>query len=156
MSSPPSLPPEMLSYQSAMPERRRPIMDGSLAMTCGVAAAIVSMMLLVVVPHVWVAMAPTFQDLGMRLSAMTMSLIGFSRFCQAGGIVAIWILFALPPFIAPRVQAWPPVGPQRRYFRPSRLIITLMLTLFCVWVVLGLVLPYATLIDSVANGPVKK
>ncbi len=154
-SSPP--PPQPLGYQSAAPEKRRPIIDLPLGIICGFAASLISVMLLVVVPYVWAMQAPTLMNFGVRIPDATRSLLAFSRFCQSGGIALIWILFAIPPIVAARMQPWPPPPIARqRIFRPARIIITLMVGLFCVWIVLGLMLPHTVLLDAISAGSKKQ
>jgi hypothetical protein len=70
--------------------------------------------------------------------------------------VLVWIIFAIPPFAAARMQPWPPTDTRRRIFRPARLLITLMLALFCIWIVLGLMLPHVNLLDAISAGPQKR
>src|SRR5258706_16373649 len=103
-STPSSPPPQPLGYQSAAPARRRHLVDVALAITCGFSAALVSVMLLFVVPYFWTMQARTLMDYGVRIPDVTTSLIAFSRFCQSGGIILVWIIFAIPPFVAARTQ----------------------------------------------------
>jgi len=153
MSSTP--PPQPLGYQSAAPQRRRPIVDFSLLISCGFAACLLSMMLLFLVPYVWIAQERTLMDYGVQIPMVTKTLIAFSEFCRSGGIILIWIIFGLPPFVAARTQPWPPLDNRQRIFRPSRLIITLLLAIFCIWIVVGLMLPHVNLLDAISNGPQK-
>lgn len=149
MSSLPPIPP--LEYHTPEAPRPRRRIDIPLAITCGYAAAVLSAMLLFIVPYVWAMQARTMMDYGVKLPAVTTSLITFSQFCRNGGIILIWVIFALPPFVAAWAQPWRPADSRRRYFRPSRLIMTLIMALFCIWIVTGLVLPHVTLLDSLGS-----
>jgi hypothetical protein len=146
----PPTPPEPLDYSStppSSPPRRRPIIDLSLAFSCVTAALAVTVVLFMVVPRA----EATFKDYTTKLPTATVLLIGFSKFCQRGGIILVWILFAVLPFLSPLVQTWPPAGSGRRYFRPSRLFLTLFLMFFFGWIIMGLFLPYTALIDALSN-----
>lgn len=155
MSSSPESPtptPQPLEYHSQEKVRRRPRVDWALAITCIYSAAVLSGMLLFVVPYVWATQAGAMMDYGVKLPAATTSLLGFTRFCQSGGIILVWIIFAIPPFVSARMGPWPREK-QRRYFQPSRLIVTAVLATFCIWIVVGLVLPHVTLLDALGSGP---
>ncbi len=133
----PPTPPEPLDYSST-PSPSSP---------CVTAALAVTLVLFVVVPRA----EATFKDYATKLPTATVLLIGFSKFCQHGGIILVWILFAVLPFLSPLVQTWPPAGSGRRYFRPSRLFLTLFLMFFFGWIIMGLFLPYTALIDALSN-----
>jgi hypothetical protein len=147
----PPTPPEPLDYSStpppSSPPRRRPIIDLSLAFSCVTAALAVTVVLFMVVPRA----EATFKDYSTKLPTATVLLIAFSKFCQRGGIILVWILFAVLPFLSPLMQTWPPAGSGRRYFRPSRLFLTLFLMFFFGWIIMGLFLPYTALIDALSN-----
>ncbi len=117
-----SLPPnEPLEYAGPpAPTRRRPLIDASLAFSCISAALAVTVVLFMVVPRA----EATFKTFGAKLPTTTVLLLRFSRLCQSGGIIWVWILFALPPIIVPLVRPWPPPDSRRRYFRLSRLLLT--------------------------------
>jgi hypothetical protein len=143
---PPSDPLDYASFP--VPRPRRPIIDLSLAFSCVSAAAAVTVVMFMVVPRA----EATSKDYAIKLPTATVLLLGFSRFCRSGGIALVWMVFAVPPFIAPRFQTWPPpAGSRRRYFRPSRLLLTLFLMFFFGWIILGLFTPYTVLLDTVSN-----
>ena len=145
---PPPLSSDPLDYASApVPRPRRPVIDLSLAFSCLSAAVAVTVVMFMVVPRA----EATFKDYSVKLPLATTLLLGFSRFCQGGGIALVWLIFAVPPFIAPLFQTWPPPDSRRRYFRPSRLLLTLFLMFFFGWIILGLFTPYVALLDSVSN-----
>lgn len=126
------------------------MIDLSLAFSCLSAALAVTVVMLVVVPRA----QATFSSYSIKLPLATVLLLGFSRFCQGGGIALVWMIFAVPPFLAPLFQTWPPpVDSRRRYFRPSRLLLTLFLMFFFGWIIMGLFTPYVVLIDTVSNPP---
>ncbi|MDB5322636.1 MAG: hypothetical protein JWN40_4267 [Phycisphaerales bacterium] len=147
MSLPP--PTEPLEYASPAPTRRRPLIDVPLAFSCLSAAIAVTVVLFIVVPRA----EETFKTFGTKLPTSTILLLNFSRFCQSGGIAFVWILFALPPIIVPLVRPWPPPDSRRRYFRLSRLLLTVFLMFFFGWMILALFQPYVALIDAVSNSP---
>jgi hypothetical protein len=146
-SLPPPQPPQPLEYSTPVQRRVRPWIDLSLAFSCVSAALAVTVVLFMVVPRA----AATFQDYGTKLPTSTVLLLRFSRFCRAGGIVLVWVLFAALPFVAPRFGTWTPESPRRRYFKPSRLLLTLFLMFFFGWIVIALFTPYVNLIDSVSQ-----
>ena len=143
------MPSDQLDYASApVPRPRRPVFDTSLAVSCFSAAAAVTIVMFMVVPRA----QATFSNYNFKLPLATVLLLRFSHFCQNGGIALVWIFFVIPPFISPLLQTWPPPAePRRRYFRPSRLLLTLFLMFFFGWIILGLFTPYVALLDAVSN-----
>jgi hypothetical protein len=144
-------PPDPLDYASESSGPRRPVIDLSLAFSCLFAAIAVTGVLFLVVPRA----EEMFKSFDSKLPLTTVALLAFSRFCRGGGIVLVWGLFIALPFLAPLARRWPPPDSRRRYFRPSRLILTLFLTIFFGWIILSLFLPYIALIDAVSN-PTRK
>jgi hypothetical protein len=139
-------PPPPLRY-GTLP-RRRSIIDLSLAVTCTSAAAALTIVTIYIVPMA----EGIYRDLGDHLPGITRALFSFSRFCRGGGIVLVWVLFALPPFLAPWAGASPPSEPSRFHYKRSRLLTTIMMTLIFGWVILALFMPYVKLIDTAATG----
>jgi hypothetical protein len=154
-SSPPTPHPTSLEYRTPDKARRRPVVDVPLLITCLYSVAVLSAMVLFAVPYVWSMEAPTLKEYAVRLPGATTSLLAFSNICRSGGVVLLWVIFLIPPFVSARMMPWPPVETRRRYFRWSRLIVTMVLTIFCVWIVVGLVLPHALLLDALSSGPKK-
>jgi hypothetical protein len=132
--------------------RRRRWIDWSMGFSCISAAVAVTVVLLVVVPQV----EGTFQSYGVKLPAMTVLLLKFSKFCRAGGIVAVWGLFAVIPFLPPLFDGAPVEAPRRRYFSMPRLLLTLFLLLFFGWMIFALFSPYVALIDSISGSVGKR
>src|SRR3954454_6385185 len=98
-------PSDPLDYASApVPRPRRPIIDLALAFSCLSAAVAVTVVMFMVVPRA----EATFKDYAIKLPMATVLLLWFSRFCQSGGIALVWMIFAVPPFVAPLLQTWPP------------------------------------------------
>jgi hypothetical protein len=145
------MPSDPLEYASApVPRPRRPIIDLALAFSCLSAALAVTVVMFVVVPRA----QATFSSYSIKLPLATVLLLSFSRFCQGGGIALVWMIFAVPPFLAPLFRTWPPpADSRRRYFRPSRLLLTLFLMFFFGWIIMGLFTPYVVLLDTVSNPP---
>jgi hypothetical protein len=67
-----------------------------------------------------------------------------------GGIVLVWGVFAAWPFVAPVIDGTR-VGEKRRYFRLSRLLLTLFMLAFFGWIIFGLFTPYVRFIDSISG-----
>ncbi len=141
--------PNPLRYATPPPPpgRRRPIIDISLAISCGLCALVLTFVVFVAVPN----FERTFRDFGTQLPWFTVAVLWFSRFCIGGGIVLVWMGFAAIPFLSPLLAPWPPPDGFRRYFRRSRLLMTLFLTVLFGWIILGLFIPYVRLIDTVSN-----
>jgi type II secretory pathway component PulF len=123
-----------------------------MAFSCASAGLAVTVVLFVVVPQV----EGTFQNYGVKLPAMTVLLLKFSKFCRAGGIVAVWGLFAVIPFIPPLFDSPTGEAPRRRYFSMPRLLLTLFLLVFFGWIIFALFTPYVTLINSISGPPGKR
>src|SRR5438105_15563993 len=103
--------PEPLDYATApVPIPRRPLVDWSLLRRCVTSAIVVSGVVIYVVPRA----QGMYASYGMQLPLATTALFAFSRFCVGGGIVFVWVLFALPPFIAPLVRSPAAAGAPRR------------------------------------------
>ena len=130
---------------AGMPWRRRRVIDGAMAFTCVSAAVVVTIVLLFVVPMV----ERVFEDFKTHLPTSTVALLGFARFCRGGGIVLVWGLLMVPPFVGPLFD--PPREEGRRAFRPTRLVLTLFLAVFFGWIIFALFTPYTRMIDSAAN-----
>ena len=139
---------EPLDYAAApVPAPRRPLVDWSLLRRCVTAAVVVTLVLFYVVPRA----QAVFASYNIGLPLATTALFAFSRFCVGGGIVFVWVLFALPPFIAPLLRSPAEPGTPRRRFTLSGLLLMLVFAVFVGWLVLGLLLPYVNMVDSLTS-----
>jgi type II secretory pathway component PulF len=123
-----------------------------MAVSCISAGFAVTVVLLVVVPRV----EEVFRDFGTKLPTGTILLLKFSRFCRAGGILSVWGVFAMLPFVPPLFDKPATEAPRRRFFNPPRLLLTLFLLLFFGWMIFALFTPYVALINSVSGSAGKR
>ena len=155
--SPPPLPPHTtppIDYQGPGigPRPRRPIVDVPLLVTGVLFIAVVSILTLIVTPK----LESVFRDFGIKLPALSVSVLHFARLCQRGALPALWALMLAPAFIVPLLRTWPPEDPTARHSRLARTVVMLAFALFTAWIVLGLFVPYVSMIEAAAGGSSKK
>ena len=155
--SPPPLPPQTtppIDYQAPGigPRRRRPVVDVPLLVTGILFIAVLSILTLIVTPR----LESVFRDFGVKLPALSVSVLHFARLCQRGALPVLWALMLAPAFLVPLLRPWPPEDPSARHSRLARTVVMLAFALFTAWIAIGLFAPYVTIIESAAGGAQKK
>jgi len=153
-STPPPLPSNPLddSGHGQSVGRRRRWIDWSTAVICILAGLASTVMLMVVVPHG----EEIFRDFGTKLPTGTILLLKFSRFCHAGGILSVWGVFAMLPFVPPLFDKPTDEAPRRRFFNGPRLLLILFLLGFFGWMIFAFFRPMVVLIDQVTGSGGKR
>ena len=132
--------------------RPRPWFDLPIGIGLGLFAAVVTFLMVVMVPR----FEEIFRDFGTKLPTPTVVLLNASRFFGMDyGWVLFWVIAAVVPVLVARIRPWPPR--HRGLGLTVSVIVSgvlIGLTLLAVYV--ALMLPMVSLIQTVSSGASKR
>lgn len=129
--------------------RPRPWFDLPIGIGLGLFAAVVTFLMVVMVPR----FEAIFRDFGTKLPTPTVVLLNVSRFFSMDyGWVLFWVIAAVVPVVVARIRPWPPRH-RGLGLTISVTVTVLLIGLTALAVYVALQLPMLSLIDTVSGRP---